>query len=121
MYQDVEYKLAQYAQWCGNPLRALGYPKASSHAWGLPDAVDADALPEMSDEEAQMVGDALLALAKVNKPAHTAVTARFLGRISDDREIGRRYGLGSRVQVYQIRLRGYSALQMFFHRHHSVL
>jgi len=109
-YQDVECKLAQYAQWCGNPLRALGYPKASSHAWGLPDAVDADALPDMTDEEARVVGEALLALAKVNKPAHTAIVARILGGLNDD-EVGRRYGLGKRNRVYEIRLRGYSFLQ----------
>lgn len=114
-YQDVEYKLAQYAQWCGNPLRALDFPGRSVYARIIPDALDPEALPDMTDEEAQMVGDALLALARVNKPAHTAIVARFLGYISDDREIGRRYGLGSRANVHQIRLRGYSALQMYFY------
>lgn len=109
MYQDVEYKLAQYAQWCGNPLRALGYPKASIYARDIPDAAD-DALPEMSDAEAQVVGEALLALAKVNKPAHTAIVARFLRGLNDD-EVGCRYGLGRRSRVYEIRLRGYSFLQ----------
>ena len=115
MYQDVEYKLAQYAQWCGNPLRPLDYPGRSIYARAIPDAIDPEALPDMSDDEAKVVGEALLALKAVNPPAHTAVTARFLGRMCDDREVGRKYGLGSRVHVYQLRLRGYSVLQMFFH------
>lgn len=109
-YQDVEYKLAQYAQWCGNPLRSLGFPGRPIYARAIPDAIDADALPDMTDEEARVVGEALLALAKVNKPAYTAIVARFLGGLNDD-EVGRRYGLGKRNRVYEIRLRGYSFLQ----------
>ena len=110
MYEAVEYKLAQYAQWCGNPLRALDYPARSIYARVIPDALDPEALPDMTDEEARVVGEALLALARVNKPAHTAIVARFLGGLNDD-EVGRRYGLGRRNRVYEIRLRGYSFLQ----------
>lgn len=117
MYQEVEYKLAQYAQWCGNPLRSLGYPRQAIYARAIPDAINPDALPDISDDEAQVVGDALQALKLVNREAYTVIVARFFGHIGDDREIGRKYGLGSRVNVYQLRLRGYSALQMFFLNH----
>lgn len=119
-YQDVEYKLSQYAQWCGNPVKSLDYPGRSIYARAMPDAVNPDALPVMTDAEARVVGDALLALKAVNPPAHTAITARFMAHIGDDREIGRKYGLGSRATVHQLRLRGYSALQMFFYNHQNV-
>lgn len=109
-YQDVEYKLAQYAQWCGNPLRPLDYPGRSIYARAIPDAIDPEALPDMTDDEARVVGEALLALKRFNDKAHTAVTAHFLANLNDD-EIGRRYGLGSRANIHQLRLRGYSFLQ----------
>lgn len=109
-YQEVEYKLAQYAQWCGNPLRALGYPRCAINARDLPDAVNPDALPDMTDDEARIVGDALLALKGFNAQAHTAITARFLGRLNDD-EIGRSHGIGSRPRVHELRIKGYWFLQ----------
>lgn len=110
MYQDIEYKLAQYAQWCGNPLRALGYPRQAIYARAIPDGVNPDALPEMSDDEAQVVGEALTALKRFNKTAHTAVAARFLGDMTDDM-IARKHRLGSRQRVYDLRIKGYWFLQ----------
>ena len=105
-YQDVEYKLAQYAQWCGNPLRSLGFPGRPIYARAIPDAIDADALPDMTDEEAQAVGSALLALKRFNDKAYTAIVARFFANMNDD-DIGRRYGFGTRKRVYEKRMRGY--------------
>ena len=106
MYHDVEYKLAQYAQWCGNPLRSLGFPGRPIYARAIPDALDPEALPDMTDEEAQAVGSALLALKRFNDKAYTAIVARFLGGLNDD-DIGRVHGLGSRPRVHDLRIRGY--------------
>lgn len=109
-YQDVEYKLAQYAQWCGNPLRALDYPGRAIYARAIPDAIDPDALPAMTDAEARVVGDALLALKRFNDKAHIAIVARFLGDMTDD-EIGRKHRFGSRYRVHDLRIKGYWFLQ----------
>ena len=90
-------KLAQYAQWAGNPR-------------AIPDTIDEDALPALSDEEARAVGNALLALKQHQPQSHRAIEARFFFRMADD-EIGRRCGLGTRKRVHEIRQRGYAFLQ----------
>ena len=108
-FAEVEMKLAQYAQWAGNPLRPLGYPGRSVYARAIPDSLDEDALPQISDDEAQVVGDALLALKQFSDKAHTVIIARFLGNLTDD-AIGRKYGVGTRKRVNELRIRGYCFL-----------
>lgn len=109
-FADVEMKLAQYAQWAGNPLRPLNFPGRSIYARAIPDTIDEDALPALSDEEARAVGNALLALKQHQPQSHRAIEARFFFRMADD-EIGRRCGLGARKRVHEIRQRGYAFLQ----------
>lgn len=109
-FADVEMKLAQYAQWAGNPLRPLNFPGQSIYARAIPDEIDEDALPPLSDEEARAVGNALLALKQHQPQSHRAIEARFFFRMADD-EIGRRCGLGTRKRVHEIRQRGYAFLQ----------
>ena len=116
-YQDVEYKLAQYAQWCGNPLRPLDYPGRSIYARAIPDAIDPEALPEMTDDEARVVGEALLALKRNNHAAYATIKARFLHGMVDDAEVGRRCKLGSKMTVWRIRQQAYSFLQCWFFVH----
>lgn len=108
-FAEVEMKLAQYAQWAGNPLRPLGYPGRSVYARAIPDSLDEDALPQISDDEAQVVGDALLALKQHQPQSHRAIEARFFFRMTDD-EIGRRLQMGKNT-VYNLRCRAYSFLQ----------
>nr|DAF58250.1 MAG TPA: DNA-directed RNA polymerase subunit alpha [Siphoviridae sp. ctMBu2] len=110
MFAEVEMKLAQYAQWAGNPLRPLNFPGRSIYARAIPDTIDEDALPALSDEEARAVGNALLALKQHQPQSHRAIEARFFFRMADD-EIGRRCGLGTRKRVHEIRQRGYAFLQ----------
>ena len=110
MYHDVEYKLAQYAQWCGNPLRALDYPARSIYARVIPDALDPEALPDMTDDEARVVGEALLALKRVHPERHQVIEGRFMRHLNDD-EIGRQYRLGARRTVYNLRVGAYLYLQ----------
>ena len=99
-------KLAQYAQWAGNPLRPLGYPGRSVYARAIPDALDEDALPPLSDDEARAVGNALLALKAHHPERFQVVEARFMKRMNDD-EIGRAYRLGTRRTVYSLRMGAY--------------
>ena len=110
MFAEVEMKLAQYAQWAGNSLRPLNFPGRSIYARAIPDTIDEDALPALSDEEARAVGNALLALKQHQPQSHRAIEARFFFRMADD-EIGRRCGLGTRKRVHEIRQRGYAFLQ----------
>ena len=112
-FADVEMKLAQYAQWAGNPLRPLNFPGRSIYARAIPDAIDEDALPPISDDEARVVGDALLALKQHQPQSHRAIEARFFYHLSDA-DTGKRWRLGSRANVCQLRLRGYSFLQALF-------
>ena len=108
-FAEVEMKLAQYAQWAGNPLRPLGYPGQSIYARSIPDTIDSDALPPISDDEARVVGDALQALKRFSDKAHTVIVARFFGNLTDD-VIGRKYGVGTRKRVNELRIRGYCFL-----------
>lgn len=109
-YQDVEYKLSQYAQWCGNPVKSLDYPRRSIYAKAIPDELDPNALPDMGDDEAQVVGDALLALKAHHPERFRVVEARFMQNMNDD-EIGRAYRLGTRRTVYSLRMGAYLFLQ----------
>lgn len=108
-FADVEMKLAQYAQWVGNPLRPLDFPGQSIYARSIPDTIDGDALPQISDDEARVVGDALQALKRFSDKAHTVIVARFFGNLTDD-VIGRKYGVGTRKRVNELRIRGYCFL-----------
>lgn len=108
-FADVEMKLAQYAQWAGNPLRPLDFPGQSIYARAIPDEIDEDALPPLSDDEARAVGNALLALKQHQPQSHRAIEARFFFKMADD-EIGRRLQIG-RNRVHEIRQRGYAFLQ----------
>lgn len=115
MFAEVEMKLAQYAQWAGNPLRPLDFPGQSIYARSIPDTIDSDALPPISDDEARAVGNALLALKQHQPQSHRAIEARFFYRLSDA-DAGKHWQLGSRANVCQLRLRGYSFLQALFLR-----
>ena len=109
-FAGVEMKLAQYAQWAGNPLRPLNFPGQSIYARAIPDEIDEDALPPISDDEAQVVGDALLTLKAHHPERFQVVEARFMKHMNDD-EIGRAYRLGTRRTVYSLRIGAYLFLQ----------
>lgn len=109
-YLDIENLLLQYARWVRLGQARLGYPKEAAFAHVIPQVIPDDEVADISDSEGERIGKAMMCLQRDNKEAHIALEARFVGGMTDDAVVGRRYGLGSRVRVWQLRQMGYSYL-----------
>ena len=109
-YLDIENLLLRYGRWVRSGDGRVGYPRCAAFAAAIPAVIPDDAVADMADSEGERVGKAMMCLHRDNKEAHTALEARFVGGMTDDAVVGRRYGLGSRVRVWQLRQMGYSYL-----------
>ena len=109
-YLDIENLLLRYGRWVRSGDGRVGYPRCAAFAAVIPAVIPDDAVADMADSEGERVGRAMVCLQRDNKEAHTVLEARFIGGVTDDAVVGRRYGLGSRVRVWQLRQMGYSYL-----------
>lgn len=112
-YLDIENLLLQYARWVRLGQARLGYPREAAFAHAIPQVIPDDAVADISDSEGERIGRAMMALKAANLDAYTALEARFIYGQEDDCMVGKRWNLGSRAHVHQLRLRGYSFLQGF--------
>jgi len=109
-YLDIENLLLQYARWVRLGQARLGYPKETAFAHAIPQVIPDDAVADISDSEGERIGKAMMALKNDDGVEYQAIEGRFLFNMTDE-AIGKKYQIGSRKRVYELRQRGYRFLR----------
>lgn len=110
---ELEALLWGYVRWVrsGDEWRKLGYP-VSGFAKLIPHSVDLDGIPRITDVEGEQIGKAMMALKSMPRfgDAYKVIEARFFYGVVDDKEIGRRWKIGSKNKVWIEKQRAYTFL-----------
>lgn len=109
-YLDIENLLLQYARWVRLGQARLGYPHEAAFAHAIPQVIPDDAVADLSDSEGERIGRAMMALKNDDGVEYQAIEGRFLFNMTDE-AIGKKYQIGSRKRVYELRQRGYRFLR----------
>ena len=109
-YLDIENLLLQYARWVRLGQARLGYPKETAFAHAIPQVIPDDAVADISDSEGERIGKAMMALKNDDGVEYQAIEGRCLFNMTDE-AIGKKYQIGSRKRVYELRQRGYRFLR----------
>lgn len=109
-YLDIENLLLRYGRWVRSGDGRVGYPRCAAFAAAIPAVIPDDAVADMADSEGERIGKAMMALKNDDGVEYQAIEGRFLFNMTDE-AIGKKYQIGSRKRVYELRQRGYRFLR----------